>query len=302
VYSWDFNGDGLEDSAHPGTTTYTFTRPGTYNASLTIFNADLCSATRTITIEVSELPVVDLGPDVQLCTEGTVTLDAGAGYASYFWKGGSTGQTLTVDTFGEYWVSITDVKGCTNLDTVQVRLKDLPVSRFEYGIIYSPTEGIVVNFENQSTEADATEAWLWDFGDGGGSDDENPSHIYTEFSFYRETPYTVCLKATDRCGIEDMYCVDILLSPLQLTEEVDGQVLVYPNPGSGLFNVTSRRGDNFEQLLVLDANGRMVREYKDIHSTQLEVDITEQASGIYYLLIEKGEEQLMKRIIIDKKR
>lgn len=304
VYSWDFNGDGLEDSAHPGTTTYTFTVPGIYKAALTIFNADLCSATRTISIEVSELPAVDLGPDVQLCTEGTVTLDAGVGYASYFWKGGSTEQTLTVDTFGEYWVSITDVKGCTNLDTIQVRLKDLPVAQFEYEIVYSPTDGIVVSFENQSTEADATDAWMWDFGDGGVSDDENPEYTYTEFSFYRETPYIVCLTATDRCGIQDSYCVDILLSPLSLIENADNQVKVYPNPGIGLFTIYNQNGEDLDRLFILDGNGSLIESYESVHRPVMEIDISKKPAGIYYLLMdwEGPPNQVMKRVILEKKR
>lgn len=299
VYSWDFNGDGLEDSAHPGTTTYTFTRPGVYNASLTIFNADLCSATRTIPIEISPLPDVSIGDDVQLCTEGTVTLDAGEGYASYFWKGGSTDQTLTVDTFGEYWVSITDVKGCTNLDTVQVRLKDLPVSAFDYTITYSPTDGIVVAFSNNSKEADSPDAWQWDFGDGGSSDDENPVHTYTEFSFYRVTPYTVCLTATDRCGITDQMCQEIFLSPLDIFDDADKVLTLYPNPGSGVFQVSSK--EVIDNLTIVDGTGKLVRSYdKPVQS--LEMDITSEKPGLFLLLAQVGDRQFVKRIIFDKRK
>lgn len=51
IYSWDFNGDGLEDSATPGITSFVYEAPGTYAASLTIFSADLCSATKIIQVE-----------------------------------------------------------------------------------------------------------------------------------------------------------------------------------------------------------------------------------------------------------
>ena len=301
IYSWDFNGDGLEDSATPGSTSFVYEAPGTYAASLTIFNADLCSATKTIQVEVSEIPGIDLGEDVQLCTEGTVTLDAGAGYASYFWIGGSTNQTLTVDIFGEYWVSITDVKGCSNIDTIQVRLKDLPGAVFEYQISYSPLDGIIVQFENLST---STDTWAWDFGDGGVSNEAFPSHIYADFSFYEETPYQICLTASDVCGKSDVFCTDILLSPLALINDREQSgITIYPNPGSGVFMLTNMENpENIEEIIILNTSGKMIRQIKPANPQTgiFEIDISDQVSGMYFILIKNGENQIIKRVILNK--
>jgi PKD repeat protein len=296
IYSWDFNGDGLEDSANPGSTSFVYEAPGTYAASLTIYNADLCSATKTIQVEVLEIPGCDLGDDVQLCIEATVMLDAGAGYASYFWKGGSTNQTLTVDTYGEYWVSITDVKGCANIDTVEVRLKNLPVAQFEYKVTYSPFDGIVVNIENTSADADT---WAWDFGDGGTGDEMSPSHAYSDFSFYKETPYTICLTASDVCGISDQFCVDILLSPTALLENDNDIITVYPNPGTGVFNVYFPDYlSTPNQLTVLDAGGKIVEKMGPIPSSGFQVNLENRATGVYYFMIDFEQTQVIKRVIL----
>jgi PKD repeat protein len=179
-----------------------------------------------------------------------------------------------------------------------VRLKDLPVASFEFEITYSPIDGIVVDFINNSTEADATDAWLWDFGDGGVSDDMSPSHTYTEFTFYRETPYTVCLTAKDRCDITDMVCLDLLLSPLDLLSDVNNEILIFPNPGKGIFNI--KANESIHQLTIFDGNGKNIESSSPMLST-VEVDITSHASGVYYMLLDLDERKIMKRVVLDKK-
>jgi PKD repeat protein len=298
IYSWDFNGDGLEDSNVPGSTFYTYTQPGIYQASLTIFNAELCSSTRTVQVEVTPPPAIDLGTDVELCTEGTVTIDVGTGYTSYFWSDGSSDQTLTVDSFGEYWVSITDVKGCRNIDTVQVKLKDLPEATFEYTVTYSPIDGIIVDFMNNSVEADT---WAWDFGDGQTSDEQSPSNTYIDFSFFEDTPYTVCLTATDRCDQVSEYCEDLLLSPLFIEDMNDKQMNVFPNPGSGDFII--QVGDlDAQNLLVVNPKGIIVkREDIPTGASSIQVDLHDYASGIYLFIVSTSEKQVFRKVILEEK-
>ena len=51
--------------------------------------------------------------------------------------------------------------------------------------IASPTSGpppLVVTFTDQTT--DEVTSWLWDFGDGSTSTEQNPSHTYTEVGTY----------------------------------------------------------------------------------------------------------------------
>jgi PKD repeat protein len=299
IYSWDFNGDGLEDSSVPGSTFYTYSQPGVYQASLTIFNAELCSSTRTVEVEVTEPPAIDLGSDVELCTEGTVTIDAGTGYTSYFWNGGSTDQSLTVDNFGEYWVSITDVKGCRNIDTVTVKLKGLPDASFAYSVTYSPVDGIIVDFENFSTESDT---WLWDFGDGQYSEEQSPAHAYVDFSFFEDTPYSVCLTATDRCSQQSTYCEEILLSPLLISEnEMDDDVKIFPNPGKGLFTVELEEEGSYN-VIVLDQRGRIVRQTESTGVIRtIQVDLEDQSSGIYLIVLSTKDRQIIRKVMLEQK-
>jgi hypothetical protein len=75
-------------------------------------------------IEIYANPIVDLGPD-QTINE-PVVLDAGAGYVSYLWQDGSTGQTFTVTQTGLYHVTVTDDNSCQGYDEVFIIYDDTP--------------------------------------------------------------------------------------------------------------------------------------------------------------------------------
>lgn len=62
----------------------------------------------------------------------------------------------------------------------------------------------VVNFTDLSTQSPDT--WFWDFGDGGTSALQNPSHTYA-----MNGTYTVCLTAANPTG-NNTYCQDVVIS------------------------------------------------------------------------------------------
>ena len=98
---------------------------GTY--FVTITDGNTCTATDDIDVTVNANPVVDLGPDSAVCSDAIpFTLDAGAGF-TYLWTGGSTNQTLDVNTTGTYSVTITDGNTCTATDDIDVTVNANPV-------------------------------------------------------------------------------------------------------------------------------------------------------------------------------
>lgn len=70
TYSWDFDGDGFEDSNTNGDQMFTFPTNGTYDAALTI-NRSGCVNTVNIQVQVESVPVADAGSDQILCTTNT---------------------------------------------------------------------------------------------------------------------------------------------------------------------------------------------------------------------------------------
>ncbi len=91
-----------------------------------------CEGARVpMTVTVSELPVVDLGPDSEKCTdEGYLELlNARNPGSSYIWDNGFTGQVRVIDSTGNYWVRVENTGGCVASDTVNIVFRPKPVSQ-----------------------------------------------------------------------------------------------------------------------------------------------------------------------------
>ena len=104
---------------------------------VTVTDAGGCSATDTIAVIIGDSPVANAGPDVSKCNSGSVTIGApatgGTPPYQYRWSpqlgladpnAAVTAVNVTVTT--EYIVSVTDANGCTDKDTVLVRIREAP--------------------------------------------------------------------------------------------------------------------------------------------------------------------------------
>lgn len=85
----------------------------------------------TIAVYFYDLPVVSLGSDTSVCSNSHITLSPGNSFANYVWNTGETLQNINVATGGNFIVTVTDVHGCKNSDTVHVTA--LPVSIVNLG-------------------------------------------------------------------------------------------------------------------------------------------------------------------------
>lgn len=72
------------------------------------------------TLNLLQLPVVNLGADKHICEGETTVLDAGAGFKNYQWSTGDNTQTINTSTAGTYIVTVTNFEGCQNSDTLNI--------------------------------------------------------------------------------------------------------------------------------------------------------------------------------------
>ena len=86
---------------------------------------------------------LDLGPDLFVCDNAAVVLDATSNFVSYEWQDGSTEQTFTAEDGGEYYVIVVDSCGGIQGDTIQITVDPNTVNETtpELAVI-CPTENV----------------------------------------------------------------------------------------------------------------------------------------------------------------
>lgn len=117
------------------------TQTSTYDSSGThwveVMDANGCIASDSMMLLVNPLPVLDLGADDTICASVGYNLNAGnpgGSITDYLWSTGSVNQsisiladpTLATDISIDYAVTITDVNGCVNSDTLNLTTNTLP--------------------------------------------------------------------------------------------------------------------------------------------------------------------------------
>jgi subtilisin family serine protease len=155
-----------------------------------------------------------------------------------------------------------------------------------------------VAFTNESTSA--TE-WLWFFGDGTTSTEEHPSHLYTA-----EGVYKCILTVLGPDGCSDSFSKDIviegLVSDLNNDSNLEGAVLVYPNPVGDYLHINYSFWEVQQlELTVVDALGRVVyaeaaRDYA-VRGRHL-IDVNSWPNGIYYLILGNGQASLANKVVL----
>ena len=146
---------------------------GTYNIELIVKNPDGCKDTTTKTISI--LPIeLELGPDTSLCG-GNITLNAQLNYTvNYLWSDGLNNPIRTIDSTGTYALEVNNL-GCIERDTIHIEVHTPPNATYSY---IGGCQNKAVSFTDQSVGN--PNIWIWNFGDGNISNDQNPTNIYTQ--------------------------------------------------------------------------------------------------------------------------
>jgi gliding motility-associated-like protein len=107
-----------------------YSQPGTYNINLIMDDGLSTQSSYCKTVTVGTINPFTLGNDTALCQGDSVVLSYTADpTASYLWQNGSTANSDTVRTTGEYKLTVNNVYGCTLSDSIQVNVTTLPTVR-----------------------------------------------------------------------------------------------------------------------------------------------------------------------------
>ena len=131
-----------------------------------------------------------------------------------------------------------------------------------------------VNFYDESNGGDT---YLWDFGDGITSTQQDPSHEYSAVG-----TYIVSLSVTDLCGVDFMVdTIEILSLSINDSEKENNEITVMPNPTTGRLLVSSQ-GEEIGNLLLYDITGKQIDEW-EVNTNEQELNLSRLPKGVYFL-------------------
>jgi len=224
-YSWNFGNGQTSTSAFQSVN---YSQAGTYSPQLTITMANGCSYSSSAnpTIQVNPKPVVQFNvANGTGCAPLTPTItNTSTGAVTYNWTFGNSSTSTSFQpspTFTEgglvfVRLSATSALGCTSQLQINGAINvTTPIAQFTA----SNNTGcppLNVQFTNQGTIG---AAYLWDFGDGTTSTQNNPTHVYNQLG-----DYDVTLTVINGVGCQD---TAMLVNLVQASNE---QAIYSPPP------------------------------------------------------------------------
>jgi len=213
TFEWifDLNGAILQNNTDFDLTV-NFPDFGIYNGILVLNEFLDCGDLAFIQVELYPPASLDLGPDILVCKDSTIVLDAGPGFTSYQWQDGSTAQTFSATTTGLYELAATDACGNVLNDAVQITLSQIPDLQLP-DLSLCPGESTIVTVPGFVQ-------YTWTPGAGLSCTDCASVTIQPTAS----TIYTVAAVNQDGCATDGSFQVTVLPTPM-----ITRMIQFYPN-------------------------------------------------------------------------
>jgi hypothetical protein len=255
--------------------THVVSQSGTY--MVTVTNIGGCSDTDTISVTVNPSPIVSLGNDTTVCAGSQVTLDAGPGFSSYQWLGGSSQQTLVVTSTNNYFVLVTDANGCSGSDDIDV-IFNAPV----------PVPTITQVSNTMYSSSPTGNQWY-----------SNPGGLIagaTDSSYSPGQNGTYYVIVTDANGCESLPSSDFIFVFSKIDEHAAMPFVLFPNPASGQITIQTAIQNEDVTVDIHDIAGKVVMHTMISASGRL--DVSGLRSGSYMVRVSFGNSNSIQRLVI----
>ncbi len=259
AYLWN---DGLTEASRSVTT------PGTYSVTVT---TDYAIVSDEIIIDVEEEGDndIDLGEDLAICPDETITLDATTSGAIYLWQDGSNNPTFSVAEPGIYQVTVTTDCSVSS-DTIEVTALAPP--SLELGNDTTICVGGSVMLDAGIDAAGAT--YLWQDGSQG------TTLNVTEPGVYSVTVTDICGERTDDILVD--YTPDLMVDMWEDTVVCQGEALALSVVGNA--NRFLWSDGSTDTVLVVDQPGSYsVTAGNGCEETTLMIDVGECVTCKFYV-------------------
>jgi hypothetical protein len=233
---------------------------GTYSVSVTDTNS--CSSIDSISIVVFSNPTLNLGNDTAFC--GDSLLLALAPGNNYSWSNGDTMSFTTINSSGDYWISITDSNGCTASDTIKVTFN-------------SNTNVPVLTRVGDSIASSLTGTHYW-FIDNVATSDANANVIGING---RIGSFTAVHQDTNGC-ISDTS--NSIVKTAGLDRLTNSPLKVYPNPTNGQVTIDATALGIIKSVTLYNSQGQLVENTHSINGSKAVLQWTAR-SGVYWVTV-----------------
>lgn len=276
---WDFGdpGSGASNSSTQFNPSHVFSDTGWFTVTLIYHSWATGTDTISDLVWIFPQPVLDLGPDTNICGTNSFIKSVAQPYATYLWSTGDTTSSLLIDSAGEY--SVTVFGHCdTLIDSLEV--VETPI---QTGIIFSQQQNGFVTLSVLSGYG-----YVWSTGDTTASID-----------VYSIGTYSVEYFAENGCK----YQAFITITEIEFVGISEVQKLVvdvFPNPANNEVNLLSSRS-GLHQLRVYNVNGKVVltEAFNLSNSEQTTVELKELPPGVYMMTITIGESFTTSKLLIE---
>ncbi|TDO72746.1 putative secreted protein (Por secretion system target) [Flavobacterium chryseum] len=281
-------------------------KAGTY--SIEIKDAKGCIISRTYTIVDPPKDVIDLGEDVTLCFDQTLTINAtiADNQATYSWTSDkgfkSTNAMITVSEPANYTVIVTNKLGCEATDTIKISSQSTAISA-EFAVssqAFLNEKIIIVDISNPIPD---TVEWILPAGATVVSKDKD----YAEISFNQLGEHDITIITTKgNCVATQTKTVMVTEGEYENPDNTDSQkkfdLKIYPNPSDGKFTVDvtlDKIMPGHIKVYSLSNNQVIDSKYeegKDNYSFNFSLNGL--PSGVYFVLFESQQGTKLRKIII----
>jgi hypothetical protein len=233
-----------------------------------------CSDTETITLTVYQPPALTIQTTPSALCPGDSAILNVSGAQTYSWNNGSTTASISVQPpISSYTVFGQSSQGCTNSVVASPIVNPSPV----INIVSSAS--ILCTGNSATLNANGASSYTWDTGSSSAMIVVSPTIT---------TTYT--LQGVSSAGCPATATITQNVSVCTSLESSLGEtnaVIIFPNPGDGLFHVALNGYDDYLNLDVENLLGQKLANQK-IYGERSDIDLRNYPNGIYVIKIYKN--------------
>ena len=239
-------------------------------SSVTVTGSNGCKDSANKVITVHNLPTVTAGASTTLLCEGKALTLNGYGAVTYSWSGNAINNTIFYPLVSKtYTVTGTDGNGCMDTDVIVITVNPLPM------VTAVSSSSSICAGETSTLLVSGATTYTWNTNENTTSIVISPSSTII---------FTVTGTDANGCSKEisiTQEVVDCTSFDNVLADK--NQIVIYPNPSSGLFNVTTNSSNKNSSIEIYNLLAQKIVSISlDDKNT---IDLSDYPDGVYTAFI-----------------